>query len=404
MTVDGALIADYAYDANSNRIGVAQTGVGMPSSGCAANLANVSASVDAQDRLLSYGSCNYDYTDNGELTRKTDSATAAVTTYQYDSFSNLRQVNLPDGRTIDYLIDGRNRRIGKSIDGVKVHGLVYMNDLEPVAETDGQGNRIATFIYADRANTPSYLLKGGNVYRVIADHLGSVRLVVNVQDGSIAQRLDYDAWGQVIEDTNPGFQPFGFAGGIYDPDTGLVRFGARDYDPETGRWTNKDPIGFGGVDSNLYSYISADPINAVDHNGLIIDTVADVGFFGYDIYRIVTDNIIGDCDNLGTNLLAAGADLLGVFVPFGTGFGAGVRVAKGATRTAARNLAEKLALDEAKAGAGVRIMKGKINDPKFPENVWAKMQHVHDHPDGTQTVIHYWQNVQTGAREGFKFK
>ncbi|MGE3298368.1 MAG: RHS repeat domain-containing protein [Porticoccaceae bacterium] len=110
MTVDGALIADYAYDANSNRIGVAQAGVGMPTQGCAANLANLSASVDAQDRLLSYGSCNYDYTDNGELTRKTNGATAAVTTYQYDTFSNLRQVTLPDGRTIDYQIDGRSER------------------------------------------------------------------------------------------------------------------------------------------------------------------------------------------------------------------------------------------------------------------------------------------------------
>jgi hypothetical protein len=54
--------------------------------------------------------------------------------------------------------------------------------------------------------------------------------------------------------------------------------------------------------------------------------------------------------------------------------------------------------------AGRRIMQGKINDPRYPENVWAKMQHVHPHPDGTQTVIHYWENLQTGAREGFKFK
>jgi len=73
-------------------------------------------------------------------------------------------------------------------------------------------------------------------------------------------------------------------------------------------------------------------------------------------------------------------------------------------RTAPRDLAEKLALDEAKGGAGTRIMKGKVNDPKFPEDVWAKMQHVHEHPDGTQTVIHYWENLQTGAREGYKFK
>ena len=40
-----------------------------------------------------------------------------------------------------------------------------------------------------------------------------MKLVVDVRNGGIAQQLDYDAWGKVISDSNPGFQPFGFAGG-----------------------------------------------------------------------------------------------------------------------------------------------------------------------------------------------
>ena len=89
--------------------------------------------------------------------------------------------------------------------------------------------------------------------------------------------MDYDDWGNVSNDTNPGFQPFGFAGGIYDRDTGLVRFGARDYDPETGRWTAKDPIKFKGGDSNLYGYVLDDPTNFFDPSGLI-RTTADAAF------------------------------------------------------------------------------------------------------------------------------
>lgn len=81
------------------------------------------------------------------------------------------------------------------------------------------------------------------------------------------QRMDYDVWGRVLTDTNPGFQPFGFAGGIYDQHTQLVRFGVRDYDPETGRWTAKDPIRFQGGQANLYTYVLSDPVNYIDFYG-----------------------------------------------------------------------------------------------------------------------------------------
>ena len=93
-------------------------------------------------------------------------------------------------------------------------------------------------------------------------------MVVKTSTGVVVQRMDYDEFGNVILDTNPGFQPFGFAGGIYDSDTGLVRFGWRDYDPEVGRWTSKDPILFAGGDENLYGYVFGDPINFIDIYGL----------------------------------------------------------------------------------------------------------------------------------------
>ena len=84
----------------------------------------------------------------------------------------------------------------------------------------------------------------------------------------------------MISDTNAGFQPFGFAGGLYDVQTGLVRFGARDYDAVTGRWTAKDPIRFDGGDTNLYGYVVNDPVNLIDPNGkyfwVIVNAALDV--------------------------------------------------------------------------------------------------------------------------------
>ena len=87
--------------------------------------------------------------------------------------------------------------------------------------------------------------------RIIADAEGSVRLVVDAATGVVQQDLAYSPWGRVTEDTDPGFQPFGYAGGLDDPATGLVRFGVRDYDPATGRWIEPDPILFAGGQSNL---------------------------------------------------------------------------------------------------------------------------------------------------------
>lgn len=43
---------------------------------------------------------------------------------------------------------------------------------------------------------------------------------------------------------------------------------ARHYDPETGRWTSKDPILFAGGDTNLFGHVANDPVNFVDPLGL----------------------------------------------------------------------------------------------------------------------------------------
>jgi RHS repeat-associated protein len=122
-----------------------------------------------------------------------------------------------------------------------------------------------------------------------------VRLVIDAASGAIVQRMGHDEWGNVTEDTNPGFQPFGFAGGLNDIDTGLVRFGARDYDPATGRWMAKDPIGFeGGI--NLYAYVHRNPLSYADPQGLwawgdpIDQSIVDVvGGFGSGVSLGLTD-------------------------------------------------------------------------------------------------------------------
>ncbi|MBI3387014.1 MAG: hypothetical protein HY027_04650 [Deltaproteobacteria bacterium] len=255
----------FTYDVNSSR-----TSYSGP-------LGDVSTTqYDAQDRMTQYGATSYVYNNTGDLVSKTEDA--ATTQYTYDELGNLTRVVLPDATRIDYVIDGRNRRIGKKINGVLNGGFLWDGALQIVAELDGDSALVSRFVYATHANVPDYVVQGGITYRIITDHLGSLRLVINTTDGSIVQRMNHDEFGRVTGDVVAGGftrVPFGFAGGLYDPDTGLVRFGARDYDPPSGRWTTKAPDGFnGGV--NLYEYAANDPVKLVDRTGLEPLVVAHV--------------------------------------------------------------------------------------------------------------------------------
>ena len=262
VTRDGTVYAHYNYGANGTRSSCSGPGCSI-----------LAATYDDQDRLRAYGRFSYDYTADGDLSRKTDTESGAETVYGYDGLGNLTTVGPSTlGRPvaadyISYVIGPFGERVGKRVGGSLVQGFIYGSASGPAAETDGQGNITARYVYGSDDYTPDYMVKGSHTYRVITDERGSVRLVVDTATGNVAQQLDYDEFGRVLDDSNPGFQPFGFAGGIWDADTGLLHLGAREYDPETGRFTTKDPLGFGGGDPNLYGYVLGDPVNLVDPEG-----------------------------------------------------------------------------------------------------------------------------------------
>jgi RHS repeat-associated protein len=253
VSKNGTAVSTYTYDTNSNRLkAVTPSGI-------------ASATYDAQDRLLTYGTAIYTYTANGELA--TQSVGLQKTTYQYDILGNLVDVTLPSGKVITYVVDAEERRVGKKVNGALVEGFLYDGD-RIIAQVNASNQVASEFIYGTGSTSPDFMVSGGATYRIISDQLGSPRLVVNTTTGAIVEQINYDEFGNVLKDTNPGFQPFGFAGGLYDQDTKLVRFGARDYNASVGRWTAKDPILLNGGDTNLYGYVLQDPVNLIDPAGL----------------------------------------------------------------------------------------------------------------------------------------
>jgi len=184
---------------------------------------------------------------------------------------------------------GKTGTSARRSNGVLVEGFLYRNQLQPAAWLNADGSTRATFVYGLRPNVPAYMVQGGVTYRFITDQVGSVRLVVNTATGSVVERIDWDEFGNVLADSAPGFQPFGFAGGLRDTSTGLTLFGARDYDSVTGRWTAKDSVRFGGGQTNLYEYVSGDPINRIDPDGhywwVVVGTVVGAGIGGFSAYN-----------------------------------------------------------------------------------------------------------------------
>ncbi|MCG8550419.1 MAG: hypothetical protein MI799_08465 [Desulfobacterales bacterium] len=268
VTKDGSLVEDYQYNANGARISETNT---------LRDITNRPFEYTAEDRLrlVRAGTVTYTHDADGFLTSKTDEE--KVTAYTYAIRGELLNVTLSNGDVIEYVHDPLGRRIAKKINGTTTEKYLWQGLTRLLAVYDGSGSLVMRFAYAD-GRLPVAMTRNGATYYPAFDQAGTLKAVADAS-GNVVKQVEYDTFGNVINDTAPEFTvPLGFAGGLYDPDTGLVRFGFRDYDPDTGRWTAKDPIFFAGGDTDLYGYVLNDPINFVDPEGLW--SVSIDGYFG----------------------------------------------------------------------------------------------------------------------------
>jgi RHS repeat-associated protein len=250
-------IKAYGYDANGNRERATIDG------------ATITASYTLDDNLIVYGDNTYRYDDDGYLIEKT--TPDETTTYSYGALGELREVVTPD-KTVTYQHNALNQRVAKLVDGTIVEKYLWADLTTLLAVYDAEDNLVQRFEYAD-GRMPVAMTMGATRYYLHYDQVGSLRAISDTDD-NIVKEITYDTYGNILTDSNATLKvPFGFAGGLYDPDTKLTRFGYRDYDAYTGKWTAKDPIGFDGGDSNLYGYVLGDPVRFVDPEGLAAPVV-----------------------------------------------------------------------------------------------------------------------------------
>ena len=312
----------YSYDKVGNRTGRSWDGVPesyyyLPGTNQLAQVSgeeDTNYSYDLAGNITGKGEDSYNYDQNNRITTAIHED-QVVGEYGYDG-RNLRTVRKVEGKIISALydasgnllaeMDARGRVIREYVymDGQRLSlfeyrqpltlreqrrvawenrpGMMYSNrhgkkPVPPGIDRTLKGREIAKHGRGHgREQVRSHVrteaverikaLSRPKTYWYVNDHLGTPQCLVD-SEGAVAWRGDYLPFGGVAGSVAAVGSLARFPGQYYDSETGLYYNWHRFYDPATGRYISADPIGLaGGI--NLYAYVGANPINAVDPMGL----------------------------------------------------------------------------------------------------------------------------------------
>ncbi|MCD4823977.1 MAG: RHS repeat-associated core domain-containing protein, partial [Phycisphaerae bacterium] len=240
--------------------------------------------TDADNRLTSDGTYNYEYDAEGNRTRRITIATGETVEYSWDHRNRLTAVVFRDGqdvvvKRVRYTYDVNDMRIATEIDanadGTYESVERYALDGEHVAMVFDDGGSLAerylygpgedTVLAADIADSGQFA-----THWYLADHQGSVRDVVD--DGGVSlDHIVYDSFGKIVSRDNAALPlRFGYTGRELagEAGEGMYYYRRRFYDAPTGRFLSQDPAGFAAGDNNLYRYVNNDPLDYTDPSGL----------------------------------------------------------------------------------------------------------------------------------------
>ncbi|WP_425595531.1 RHS repeat domain-containing protein [Priestia flexa] len=183
-----------------------------------------------------------------------------------------------------------DRRIEKNVNGTVTRFYYDGDSINPLYETDGNGNVLRSYVYSMDGVRLSMQTGGKSYYYHYNPH-GDVVAMTN-DSGNVVVNYTYDAWGnakkQVVSGQTDIKNPFTYAGYMQDDETGMSCLIARYYNPEQGVFISADPDP-GDVDDpitqNGYTYVNNNPVMYVDPDGHLLWFAVNAGFAAYDGYK-----------------------------------------------------------------------------------------------------------------------
>jgi RHS repeat-associated protein len=250
--VSGAQNATFSFDANGNRNSTGyQTGT--------------------NNEMLNDGTFSYTYDHNGNTSTKTD-AQGNVWTLTWDyrgRLAEVKEVNSLNQTVLDEKMtyDVFNHVIEVTLNGTVQRWTIF-DGANPYMDLNSSGQMTARYI-TDPGALDVFFAKvtsAGALDWYLTDRLGSIREIVDKM-AAVQDQITYGAFGNIVSESNPSAgDRFKWDGGEWDENTKLYHFGARWYDPATGRWASQDPLGL-GPDSNVYRYSRNSPTTSKDPTG-----------------------------------------------------------------------------------------------------------------------------------------